>query len=83
MAAAIPNLELFISLVGAFCLSAMGIAFPAMAQILVFWSNRQETFGFALMVFKNIVIIMIAFLAFTIGISSTLIKFFAEESAKT
>lgn len=29
LAVAIPNLELFISLFGAFCLSALGLAFPA------------------------------------------------------
>lgn len=60
----------------------MGMAFPAMAQILVFWCNRKETFGFALMVFKNVIIIMMAILAFTIGISTTIVKFFADEPAK-
>lgn len=34
---AIPNLELFISLFGALCLSALGLAFPAWIQICVHW----------------------------------------------
>lgn len=34
---AIPNLELFISLFGALCLSALGLAFPAWIQMCVHW----------------------------------------------
>lgn len=37
LAVAIPNLELFISLFGALCLSALGLAFPALIQICTHW----------------------------------------------
>lgn len=39
LAVAIPNLELFISLFGALCLSALGLAFPAMIYWITFWST--------------------------------------------
>jgi len=44
LAVAIPNLELFISLFGALCLSALGLAFPALIQICTHWYNTK---GFA------------------------------------
>lgn len=37
LAVAIPNLELFISLFGALCLSALGLAFPAWIQMCTYW----------------------------------------------
>lgn len=76
MAVAIPNLELFISFTGAFCLSTMGIAFPAITQILTFWCHREDTFRFSILLFKNIIIILIAIFAFTIGVTTTVMKFF-------
>lgn len=36
----VPLLGLFISLVGAFCLSALGIAFPAIIEIAAYWPDR-------------------------------------------
>ncbi|EDO63439.1 AGAP009894-PA, partial [Anopheles gambiae str. PEST] len=40
LAVAIPRLGLFISLFGAFCLSALGIAFPAIMEICVLWPDK-------------------------------------------
>lgn len=40
LAASIPLLGLFISLFGAFCLSALGIAFPAIMEICVNYSDN-------------------------------------------
>lgn len=40
LAVAIPNLELFISLFGALCLSALGLAFPAIIQISIYWYTK-------------------------------------------
>ncbi|KAG8237388.1 hypothetical protein J437_LFUL013023 [Ladona fulva] len=37
LAYAIPNLELFISLFGAFCLSCVGLIYPAIVQSFTFW----------------------------------------------
>lgn len=39
LAVAIPRLGLFISLFGALCLSALGIAFPAIMELCVKWPN--------------------------------------------
>ncbi|CAG9856127.1 unnamed protein product [Phyllotreta striolata] len=36
----VPLLGLFISLVGAFCLSALGIAFPAIIEMSAYWPDR-------------------------------------------
>jgi solute carrier family 36 (proton-coupled amino acid transporter) len=56
---AIPNLELFISLFGALCLSALGLAFPALIQTCTYWnttSGYEKTF----MVAKNSIITIAA-----------------------
>lgn len=80
MAYAVPNLELFISFIGAFCLSTMGIAFPAIVQILTHWCNHEDTLRFTILVFKNFILILIAIFAFTIGVSTT-IKQYIEKGA--
>ncbi|CAG9803780.1 unnamed protein product [Chironomus riparius] len=65
LAIAIPNLELFISLFGALCLSALGLAFPALIQTCVYW-NTTEGFSKAIMVTKNAIIFILA----TVGLIS-------------
>lgn len=52
LAVAIPNLELFISLFGALCLSALGLAFPALIQTCTFW-NTTSGYEKAFMIAKN------------------------------
>ncbi|XP_050086530.1 proton-coupled amino acid transporter-like protein CG1139 [Anopheles aquasalis] len=73
LAVAIPNLELFISLFGALCLSALGIAFPALIQTCTYWHQRQ---GMAKvwMVAKNSFIGIIAVFGLLIGTSTSLIE---------
>uniref|UniRef100_A0A182MCC9 Amino acid transporter transmembrane domain-containing protein n=1 Tax=Anopheles culicifacies TaxID=139723 RepID=A0A182MCC9_9DIPT len=73
LAVAIPNLELFISLFGALCLSALGIAFPALIQTCTYWHHRQ---GMAKvwMVTKNSIIGVIAILGLVIGTSTSMIE---------
>jgi len=39
IAAAIPNLGPFISLVGAVCLSTLGLMFPAIIEVVTFWEQ--------------------------------------------
>ncbi|XP_054276302.1 proton-coupled amino acid transporter-like protein CG1139 [Macrosteles quadrilineatus] len=79
-AVAIPNLELFISLIGAFCLSTMGLSFPALIQMLTFW-DFYRGFGKLLFFLKNFVVVLIAILGFTIGVTTSVheiyLKFFA------
>uniref|UniRef100_A0A2M3YXZ0 Putative amino acid transporter n=1 Tax=Anopheles braziliensis TaxID=58242 RepID=A0A2M3YXZ0_9DIPT len=73
LAVAIPNLELFISLFGALCLSALGIAFPALIQTCTYWHHRQGK-AKVWMVVKNSFIGIVAVLGLLIGTSTSLIE---------
>lgn len=66
LAVAIPNLELFISLFGALCLSALGLAFPAMIETCVHWNNTSGSEK-ALMITKNLVITIVAVVGLVSG----------------
>ncbi|CAO1298999.1 unnamed protein product [Diamesa serratosioi] len=71
LAVAIPNLELFISLFGALCLSALGLAFPALIQICVFWKSTSGFSRTSLLV-KNIIIIIFAVIGLVSGTYTSL-----------
>lgn len=71
LAVAIPNLELFISLFGALCLSALGIAFPALIQTCTYWHDRQGFQKFW-MILKNSIIGVIAIIGLVVGTSTSL-----------
>ncbi|XP_058449866.1 proton-coupled amino acid transporter-like protein CG1139 [Malaya genurostris] len=71
LAVAIPNLELFISLFGALCLSALGIAFPALIQTCTYWHERHGLEK-VWMVSKNVVIGVIAVFGLVVGTSTSL-----------
>lgn len=83
LAVAIPNLELFISLFGAFCLSALGLAFPAMVEYCTF---HKETTGLskAIMIVKDLVIVLIGLAGLFIGtwtsLSEIICKFFIQSA---
>ncbi|XP_018372499.1 PREDICTED: proton-coupled amino acid transporter-like protein CG1139 isoform X1 [Trachymyrmex cornetzi] len=66
LAIAIPRLGLFISLFGALCLSALGIAFPAIIDICVSWPEHD--FGpFKIMLIKNFLLIVFGLLGLVVG----------------
>ncbi|XP_012531465.1 proton-coupled amino acid transporter-like protein CG1139 [Monomorium pharaonis] len=66
LAIAIPRLGLFISLFGALCLSALGIAFPAIIEICVAWPDND--FGpLKVMLIKNILLIIFGVLGLVVG----------------
>ncbi|XP_015435834.1 PREDICTED: proton-coupled amino acid transporter 1-like [Dufourea novaeangliae] len=66
LAIAVPRLGLFISLFGALCLSALGIAFPAIIEICVLWPERK--FGPCMfMLLKNLCLIVFGLLGLVIG----------------
>ncbi|KAG5307196.1 PREDICTED: proton-coupled amino acid transporter 1-like [Acromyrmex echinatior] len=66
LAIAIPRLGLFISLFGALCLSALGIAFPAIIDICVSWPEND--FGpFKIMLIKNLLLIVFGLLGLVVG----------------
>ncbi|XP_029171872.1 proton-coupled amino acid transporter-like protein CG1139 isoform X2 [Nylanderia fulva] len=65
-AIAIPRLGLFISLFGALCLSALGIAFPAIIEICVLWPEMN--FGpFKITLIKNILLIAFGLMGLLVG----------------
>lgn len=71
LAVAIPNLELFISLFGALCLSALGLAFPALIEYCTF---AKQTTGWRkiILIFKNVVIALIGAAGLIIGTYTSL-----------
>lgn len=78
---AIPNLELFISLFGALCLSALGLAFPALIQLCTYWYETRGTAKVWLIV-KNTLIVCFGLAGLVIGTYTSLseiIKTFFEE----
>lgn len=77
LAVAVPKLDLFISLVGAFCLSVVGMALPAFIDCLTYW-NYYSGFGFGLMVFKNSVLVLFGVFGLVVG-TYTSLKTIIEE----
>lgn len=71
LAVAIPNLELFISLFGALCLSALGLAFPALIQICTYW-YYVSGFRKVWLVVSNILIIIVGILGLIVGTYTSL-----------
>ncbi|XP_049786169.1 proton-coupled amino acid transporter-like protein CG1139 [Schistocerca cancellata] len=67
LAAAVPNLELFISLFGSLCLSAIGIAFPAIIQSCIIWKSSSGKLKFVLRNMKNIFLVSFASLGLVVG----------------
>ncbi|PBC26725.1 Proton-coupled amino acid transporter [Apis cerana cerana] len=66
LAVAIPQLDLFISLFGALCLSGLGLAFPAIIQICTFWTVCDRTER-SIMVAKNMSLVLFGILGLIVG----------------
>lgn len=71
LAVAVPRLELFISLFGALCLSALGIAFPAIIEICLLWP-RQDFGSYNWVLVKNVVLLTCGLFALIIGTYTSL-----------
>lgn len=71
LAAAVPELDLFISLFGALCLSALGLAFPAFIQSCTYWYyvSRSERIR---MLIKNTIVILFGLLGLIVGTYTSL-----------
>jgi len=63
-----------ISLIGAFCLSTVGIALPAVIHFLVFFDDvkNQSRSKFVPFVLHHLSLIVVAVFAFTVGVSTSL-----------
>lgn len=71
LAVAIPQLDLFISLFGALCLSGLGLGFPAIIQTCTLWNVYGRT-GRLLMVAKNMSLVLFGLLGFLVGTYTSL-----------
>ncbi|XP_055311595.1 proton-coupled amino acid transporter-like protein CG1139 [Sitodiplosis mosellana] len=71
LAVAIPNLGLFISLIGALSLSTLGILFPPFLECAYKW-NRTSGYSKSFMIFRNILICVIGLAGFVIGTTLSL-----------
>jgi proton-coupled amino acid transporter len=76
LAVAIPRLGLFISLFGALCLSALGIAFPAIIELCVKWPDDLGPFKVTL--WKDILLIIFGILGLVIGTTTSIIDIIAS-----
>ncbi|XP_053623801.1 proton-coupled amino acid transporter-like protein CG1139 [Plodia interpunctella] len=68
---AVPELDLFISLFGALCLSALGLAFPAIIQSCTYWHyvSRSERIR---MIVKNAFVVLFGILGLVVGTYTSL-----------
>jgi Transmembrane amino acid transporter protein. len=72
LAVAIPNLELFISLFGALCLAALGIAFPAIIETSTFWYSINSTSSFYCMLARNTFLVLFSLFGLVAGTYTSL-----------
>lgn len=67
IAIAVPNLGPFISLVGAVCLSTLGLMFPSVIELVTVWESADGLGRFNWRLWKNIAIICFGVLGFVTG----------------
>lgn len=66
IAVAIPNIGPFISLIGAVCLSTLGLMFPAIIELVVYW-DEPGLGAFNWRLWKNCFLIMFGLFGFVLG----------------
>ncbi|KAJ8726760.1 hypothetical protein PYW08_015157 [Mythimna loreyi] len=76
IASAVPRLELFMELVGAICLSVMGLLLPAITETVFRW-NRDIT-PCSFVVWKNVVIGIFALVAMVSGVTYAIMAIVKE-----
>lgn len=81
IAIAIPHLGPLISLVGAVCLSTLGLMFPALIEIVTFWDTPGGLGAGNWKIWKNVVVIAFGMLGFVTGTYVSLQEFIAEFKA--
>ncbi|XP_076316005.1 proton-coupled amino acid transporter 2-like isoform X2 [Tachypleus tridentatus] len=67
LALAIPKLDLFISLVGAFASSCLAMVFPCILEVIVFWDGEMGRFKWVCLVAKNVFIAAFGAFGFATG----------------
>nr|CAI5832893.1 unnamed protein product [Callosobruchus analis] len=84
LAVAVPYLDLFISLFGALTLSALGLGFPAVVEVCLYWYELKGAWG-KWIIGKNILIAIFALFGLIIGTYTSLEKIilkFGENSTE-
>ncbi|CAH1970302.1 unnamed protein product [Acanthoscelides obtectus] len=84
LAAAVPYLDLFISLFGALTLSGLGLGFPAIIEISLYWYELKGAWG-KWIIGKNILIALFAIIGLVIGTYTSLEKIilkFGEDTSE-
>nr|XP_034839393.1 proton-coupled amino acid transporter-like protein CG1139 isoform X2 [Maniola hyperantus] len=83
LAAAVPELDLFISLFGALCLSALGLAFPAFIQSCTYWYYVSDSERIR-MIIKNAIVVVFGVLGLVVGtwtsLEGIIVKFSAHSA---
>ncbi|XP_075991469.1 proton-coupled amino acid transporter-like protein pathetic isoform X2 [Anticarsia gemmatalis] len=79
IAIAIPNLGPFISLVGAVCLSFLGLIFPAVIETVTFWDRPNGLGRFNWVLYKNIFLVCFGILGFLTGSYVSILDIIAGE----
>ncbi|XP_045784934.1 proton-coupled amino acid transporter-like protein CG1139 isoform X1 [Maniola jurtina] len=81
LAAAVPELDLFISLFGALCLSALGLVFPAFIRICTYWYYVSDSERIR-MIIKNAIVVVFGVLGLVVGtwtsLEGIIVKFSAH-----
>lgn len=67
VAIAIPNLGPFISLVGAVCLSTLGLMFPSIIELVTVWEQENGLGTYYWRLWKNLAIVAFGVLGFLTG----------------
>lgn len=80
LAVAIPQLDFYISLIGALCLATLGIIFPALLDTCVFWRDTYGT-SRALLIIKNVLISCFGLFALFVGTGTNLIAIYQSWSS--
>lgn len=73
IAIAIPNIGPFISLVGAVCLSTLGLIIPSVIELIIYY-NEPNYGKFNYVLWKNVFLIVFGFLGFFLGTYISLIE---------
>lgn len=66
LAIAVPNLDLFISLFGALCLSTLGFAFPAIIECATYWNHMKGGSRMTLLL-KDASLVMVGVVGLVVG----------------
>lgn len=77
IAAAIPNLGPFISLIGAVCLSTLGLIFPSVIEIVTFW-EKPGMGQYNWRLWKNVALIMFGIIGFLTGTYVSVLEILEE-----